>query len=1071
MIPYSLQFSGIRDYKPVKLTFGEDGEHILISGPNGAGKSTITFAIGAVLYSAKVDIEGLRSANLRSGQTWNAEVFLTFHNTGVSKIDGAPFIAFQLLIKQEPNEVIQRQFKIYTGDSPDALKQIATYRSGDHFSNLSMYRDDLIYKYKIHPDMFYLIWYQKEVNQFATMTPEERFRRFSEMYHIEEIQKEWEISVEHLKDLEAELQVTKSNIKLIETQMKIAYEAYNRFKSNERSLRIHGKNHVWLTLSIKAKLEQELKNLELEFQKTQQQLQGLQNKSTVILNQISELKERKKQKEQQSHQLDKAIRQLKHKELTLHNQHVRLKAEIEHLNKKLENTQELRKKIQFSEEDARKLVVENTVKMEELKKELELYKYKIIENSRRIEEWQYKKIKEEFALDMIIAQEDDFKKLLSIYTSSYHVEKSLQQNKQAYNHLAKKIPLAEEKCGQLKLEITMLQQNKIMSIRQKEAIQHLKKQEIQAYTLRDFVELEASATLKDEKRIDPIKYTIFYKARSCEPANDLYHVALSGIVPTKFLNHLPQLKLKIRDQLSEEEIILATKVLYWIEQFFEKQPRLEQGGLIDERGIRGPQEKDSFILSSQAVEKRLIQLQKDLSDTEKQLQEDIQSNAEYEQQINSLQSVIKDVKKAEAFLLEMDKKSEHLKLIQQLQEKISDVQQENLNLQEQLIEIQAQQAMEQLQKQVLQEQLEVYKKLGELKAEQQKLLQYEKEEKQLIHNIRDNEKTKREKQLRFDDIQDLLNTLSRNIGRLVNDKENNEHAIQHIDKKQMEINDQILTIKAEITRNEIILKDLEIVISELFEEALQEQVVQDESMSSLLSQNEQSKIAFETARNAEVDPHAEENYKIRKSEYDKKQLDIWKIEERLEEVKDLVLENENKLETTINTHVSKLNNRFQQYMGQFNFESEISWERFENHRGQVIFKLYVKVHKDGHGSKLEDVSIKARNGKHGRGVSGGEESLSSLLFALALLQHLETTPGYIILDEFDSALDEIRKEKVFELYATELQRKLIILSPKAHDNQYYANYSKVFIVQHDPTKVESTIKGIQMKNKKETLEI
>mgnify|MGYP002734788917 FL=1 len=403
MIPYSLQFSGIRDYKPVKLTFGEDGEHILISGPNGAGKSTITFAIGAVLYSAKVDIEGLRSANLRSGQTWNAEVFLTFHNTGVSKIDGAPFIAFQLLIKKEPNEVIQRQFKIYTGDSPDDLKQIATYRSGDHFSNLSMYRDDLIYKYKIHPDMFYLIWYQKEVNQFATMTPEERFRRFSEMYHIEEIQKEWEISVEHLKDLEAELQVTKSNIKMIETQMKIAYEAYNRFKNNERSLRIHGKNHVWLTLSIKAKLEQELKNLELEFQKTQQQLQGLQNKSTVILNQISELKERKKQKEQQSHQLDKAIRQLKHKELTLHNQHVRLKAEIEHLNKKLENTQELRKKIQYSEEDARKLVVENTVKMEELKKELELYKYKIIENSRRIEEWQYKKIKEEFALNKIIA--------------------------------------------------------------------------------------------------------------------------------------------------------------------------------------------------------------------------------------------------------------------------------------------------------------------------------------------------------------------------------------------------------------------------------------------------------------------------------------------------------------------------------------------------------------------------------------------------------------------------------------------------------------------------------------------
>ncbi|MGG2016480.1 hypothetical protein AB1280_13420 [Bacillus sp. S10(2024)] len=38
-------------------------------------------------------------------------------------------------------------------------------------------------------------------------------------------------------------------------------------------------------------------------------------------------------------------------------------------------------------------------------------------------------------------------------------------------------------------------------------------------------------------------------------------------------------------------------------------------------------------------------------------------------------------------------------------------------------------------------------------------------------------------------------------------------------------------------------------------------------------------------------------------------------------------------------------------------------------------------------------------GKVGSGVSGGEESLSSLLFSLALLQTIEASPGYIILDE------------------------------------------------------------------------
>lgn len=1067
MIPYSLQFSGIRDYKPVKLTFGEEGEHVLISGPNGAGKSTITFAIGAVLYSAKVDIEGLRSANLHSRQTWNAEVLLTFHNIGVSRIDGPPFIAFQLLMKQEPNEVIQRQFKVYTGDSPDNLKQTAIYRSGDHHSNFSRYRDDLIVKYKIHPDQFYLIWYQKEVNQFATMSPEERFRRFSEMYHIEEIQKEWEISVDNLKELEADLQVTRSNIKLIETQMKIADEAYKRFKNIESSLHINGKNHVWLTLSIKAKLEREQKDLELELNKKEQQLQGLENKGKVILNQMSELKQRKKQKEQQSYQLDTDIRKLKHKELTLHNQHIRLKGEIEHLNKKLENTQELQKKLRYSENDTKKYVVENEVKNNDLINEIEHIKKQILENTKRIEELQYQKVEEEHKLKTMIDQEEDCKKLLSIYVSSHQVESSLQHSKQAYNHLAKIIPLEEQKSKHLKSEIAMLQQNKVMSKRQQEAISELKKQGIKAYTLRDFIELDETANSKDEKQLDPIKYTIFYMARSCQPINDLYHVSLPNIVPTKYINRLPLQKLKIREQLSEEQLIMASKVLYWVNQFFERKPKLQQQTLTDECGLRGPQEKETLILSNKAVENHLAELQKSLGESERQLQKFYQASSEYEKQISNLQSVIKEVKKAEAFMLELDKKNDFHKLIDKLQADINHTHQIILQLQDQLLTIQGQQAILNQQQQFVQEQLEIYKKMGQRKNEIQKLIRLEKEEKNLHQQMKDNDKTIREKNFQYQETQDLLISLSRNINRLVNDKENNEHTIQNAEKKRNEINEKIQSNKADITRNEMILKDLQQIIPQLYAEALEEKVLQEESMSTLLSQNELAKIAFETARNADVDPHAEENYQTRKAEYDKKQQDIMKMEDQLEEEKILVHENEQKLENTINLHVLTLNNRFQQYMEQFNFESEISWERFEDRSGRVIFKLYIKAHKIGHGSRLEDVSVKARYGKHGKGVSGGEESLSSLLFALALLQHLETTPGYIVLDEFDSALDEIRKEKVFELYATELNRKLIILSPKAHEDHYYARYSKVFIVQHDAKKVESTIKGIQMKNKRD----
>ena len=67
-----------------------------------------------------------------------------------------------------------------------------------------------------------------------------------------------------------------------------------------------------------------------------------------------------------------------------------------------------------------------------------------------------------------------------------------------------------------------------------------------------------------------------------------------------------------------------------------------------------------------------------------------------------------------------------------------------------------------------------------------------------------------------------------------------------------------------------------------------------------------------------------------------------------------------------------------------------------------------------------------------------------------------------MLDEFDSALDEERKDKVFDLYVSELQRKLIILSPKAHGDRYYNKFSIVVVVEHDSTVPVSRTKTIQL---------
>ena len=175
------------------------------------------------------------------------------------------------------------------------------------------------------------------------------------------------------------------------------------------------------------------------------------------------------------------------------------------------------------------------------------------------------------------------------------------------------------------------------------------------------------------------------------------------------------------------------------------------------------------------------------------------------------------------------------------------------------------------------------------------------------------------------------------------------------------------------------------------------------------------------------------------------------------------VELKDKLETTINMRVLEVRNRFEFFMRQFQFEGEVSWTVDADRRGRNVFKLFIKERKEGHRGTMDDVSVKARGGRVGKGVSGGEESLSSLLFALALLQNLSFTPGFIVLDEFDSALDDTRKAKVFELYEEKLARKLIILSPKAHENEYYEQFRKAFIVSHDPAQLKSVIRGLEMK--------
>lgn len=95
-------FSGIRDYGNTSIDLSGRHDHVLITGPNGAGKSTITYCMGAVLYSSKVELDGLRSRNLALDEVWKAHIRLLFKNEGRVRIDAPDLIEFSINIYQEP---------------------------------------------------------------------------------------------------------------------------------------------------------------------------------------------------------------------------------------------------------------------------------------------------------------------------------------------------------------------------------------------------------------------------------------------------------------------------------------------------------------------------------------------------------------------------------------------------------------------------------------------------------------------------------------------------------------------------------------------------------------------------------------------------------------------------------------------------------------------------------------------------------------------------------------------------------------------------------------------------------
>lgn len=1064
MIPWRLQFSGIRDYGPTEMNLDMEDEHVLITGPNGSGKSTITFCMGAVLRSSKVDISGLKSQNLPEDETWRASIRFLFKNDGPARMDGPLFIEFRLVCEQHPNQQVKMHYEIHDGDALDGLELRQIYRSGDvNQNNFTAYERELEYKYKIQPDLYYLIWYQQEVNQFAVMAPEERFRIFSEMHGITKIQKDWEMSLEGVSDARHAYQSASSQQKMHEFDLGIARNKKDQFLSNQRRLTDSGFRYAHSTNELYTKAKNritelnrfiedrtvELEDVHDDIHEHQARLQNEQHKHADL---------QKQQKHEQS-QLTENTEKLTEKEETTAHMKVQVKELSEELSDLTKAYQQLpypepetKEKLQIAQEQVDYFSKKERQKQEDVSKATHQ-----IENNRQ----------EQSHVQAAIDQWNDRSKevyaLIKRYESSHQLKELVKQQQSFTHNLQKQLNDMSEELQQYTDEYDMLKRNQIESPRQKQAIQALKKQGIKAYPLRHFVRLQDGVTTKNESLFDGIKYTIFYDASSCTPVNDLYHVSLKNLIPERLLTELPKQGLQMREGLSNLEQNQAARVLWWIDQFFtDAFPTIKNNVLMDKQGLRGAQEENMYILSIKALEQQKEAVEKKIQYLTKEVEQLQDTLTAENEKLQIWNSDIRKVEEAEAFLTskgDQDYRVNHLSNLQTDFERLQKVK----KTMEQDVKKYWEKGYHMKEQVKLRERdLSVYKQFGEQSKK--------------INHLQQLEATIKQSNKEIGEIQDMLDHTHYELNRLENEMRNSIRAKQNMEDDIEQINRSINYIQNQINENEeervaIVqsskeygqeLDELKQLIPEIVEEAMEHTGEKDSKIALQHIQN-QAKVEFDHARSEEgIEPYAVDNYETLKKEVERKKEELISSKNLLEENEERANENEQRLENAIAMQVQKIHLLFEQYMGEFQFEGRVKYEKTFNKKDRPIFKLYIQVRKEGHRGKFEDVSLKARGGRVGKGVSGGEESLSSLLFALSLLQNLENRSSFIVMDEFDSALDETRKSKVFELYADKLQRKLIIISPKGHENEYYDRFSKAFVVSHDSSELKSTVKGLQM---------
>lgn len=1090
MYPVKLKIYGIRDFIPTEIDLGGEKDHVLIGGKNGSGKSTLVYATSFALVSGRVSIDGLRSKLIKRNEHWHARVSVLFHNPpGPARKDAPEYVELSAEVRSRTGtESRQVIYSMAGGEAEDRLEPIRRFQS----------RQEAWEYYKrvfdIDAEGYFMFWYQGSITEFANISDAARFERVAQMFGIDRIKEEWEEARRAMEEAEDDFNKAR-NFALIQQQRLRHYEKNkNELESRDR-LRAEGlllydacygeikkilekelqdlnKKIYDIEGSLKdqtAKYEEvsrNLRDLERELAGQQVLLKNAQDEFASLSGEHTALRRKIEQSEQEKQQLEIRVKDVRNKlkyirrsKEELQEEKGRLKADLQHLQSQIDEAREQLEKLEIEKEAVNRDIGRVDDRLSRVNEKIEEYR----------------------ELDSKLAP-----------LASLSAEEARLKSRKEQDTL--KIIILEDEIQSLKAKQAFLESRKSpVLIKQAEIMDRLRAKGVTCAAFGELFRVKDTNSFDIvEEMLSPLKHTVFAWHLPDDVAVEapFYVVDLSriekgpggfvqnGEAPGEAGSFLPLMEFLEFSERAKESCSgeFLEKVRRWTsgiavdtaaagkkDDARAKPGSLEfLGGLVlhksmlwDRFGVRGPYDRspaigeEAYRKAREEVEKAILEKVGELKELKRQekmcedaligLQQNIAKRREVDQNLPLL-------------LEERGKLSNELTFMEnRLKEKSQAI--------EELRKVD-----EDLKKQVTIKENMLKQVEGELSvyAEYDREYASIKRIEELEAFIAESQAQKSALDLRLKALQDAMEDARRNIRQIDGSRNEAASSMDFLEKRMNALEEEKKRLQDKKTTVEIEMEEREKEYLQI--RAQYHQVIEDlkstgrwlpvkleekeKNRFNLDRKLNEAKDKLEEARLRVVDEDARQKYEDYLAEYNMAKKEMDESELRFNALKRKEEQKRAEYDKAVYYRWQRTNQRFSDFMQRLHMVGNIVSvppDEEGKNRG-YRWELHVAT-KAGHRPE----KIFPESGRIvGEGISGGERAAVSLVFALALLSDIEDRPPFYVLDEFDSALDEERKHEIFDLYREVLDRKLIIVSPKVHGDQYLNRFSKFLCVVANP---------------------